>query len=143
MLWCCSACGLPGVKNLARHGYCVGHLSALVRRFEPSSFRGVGVGLPMAVHECGARFVLSCVLCGATWVGIPLERCAWCLDALSSMLAQRRRHLLTAPDVDQADKRYRAAMTAWAAQLREAVDVGLIDRQSATSAWQRSVNRVA
>lgn len=155
--WPCSACGAPGVKNLARRGYCIRHLTAFVNKLPLRTFDGIGVGVPISPADPVGDHPLRCNLCGAGWWGRPMARCHWCTSAVETMLEDQRRRLLH-PDwaEDQGDRydelspadrlvwdrtrsisRGSGSVEAWTKRLLEAVDAGIVTRDEADAALRR------
>lgn len=143
--WPCSTCGAPGIRNIGTRGYCAGHLTELLRRFDAATWawRGAGVALPAGLPAADGSAPCACSACGATWTTAALSDCPWCLEA-----AERQRHhqaelTLTPPDVDPDDRTYDAVLRGWADRLAVAARAGVITVGQAERAWGREVADVA
>ena len=132
--WPCSTCNAPGVRNLGTDGYCAVHLARLYGRFDPAVWQMDGIGLPGRSTNPDD---LQCRACGATWVGIPGEVCAWCARSLERLHEWQAQTVLTPPDVDPDDINYHNALVAWAKRLDVAVNAGIVDRHTAERAVLR------
>jgi hypothetical protein len=140
--WPCSTCGAPGVRNVFARGYCAAHLSELYCKFSAEVWALDGIGLQSGARrpDHGPEMAdLTCVACGAGWVGPLGERCSWCIDAAERQRRWQAEMTLTPPEVDPADRTYDDRMKAWAQRLERAVKAGLIDRDRADRAWRRAV----
>lgn len=144
-LWPCTSCGSPGVMNLGTHGYCSAHLRELFAGFKSSAIANAGIGLGESMAtQFGQGFRwLTCVSCGAEWAERPGSRCVWCTRRVANQIAHQRDLDLTPPDVDAADARHDAAVEAWAARLRVAVEARRVSRSEATTALTRFLDRTA
>lgn len=131
----CSAVGLdmPGIRNVGPVGHCAVHLTRLLRTFRPEVWTDGGIGLP--VDEDG---LLECSRCQATWEGIALDPCPWCIRSLEIQREHQIDLVLTPPDVDPDDAGYEDRMLGWAERLKVAVDAELITTDQAAVAWRRA-----
>jgi len=113
--------------------------------------------LPRPDHGPG-MIQRECVDCGAGWVGLPDDPCAWCADRLALDLADQRHRLLwpdwmleQEPRYDQLDeldqavwdrtrgiRRGAASIEAWARRLAEAVAAGIVTAAEARAAAGRA-----
>ena len=140
-LWPCCRCGGSGSRNIGTSGYCGAHLAELYAAFEPLVFALHGVGLP-----CGqvrpdlgpALEDLRCVACGAGWVGVAGESCAWCERSKAVLTAHQHDLALQPPEVLT-----ESTLTAWGEQLRLAVAAEVVTRAEAERVWRRAVQLVA
>lgn len=139
-LWPCSTCGADGVRNLGTEGFCSTHLAHLYARLDPAVFRLRGAGLPGRTVNPDD---LTCPACGATWVGLAGDPCAWCARMLDQMQESAADAALDPPDLDANDARYPQALRAWAERLDVAVAAGIVDRATAQRAILRKKNRAA
>jgi hypothetical protein len=143
--WPCSKCGARGVRNLGTTGHCSRHLVELLATFgRGAGATGPGIGAQVGVDrpEHGAHMAdLECLACGATWVGRPGDRCAWC-ERADANLARWQAELLLHPELpDPADCRRVAALGAWADRLQVAVAAGLITDHQGAQALRRERER--
>ena len=142
--WPCTRCGLPGIKNLGTVGYCAEHLRQLYERFSPDVFALAGVGLqngPLRPEWGPGVADLECNSCGAGWTGLVGEACWWCERSRSVLIQHQADRLVEAPNVDPSAERYEPEMLAWRARLLGAVEVGVLEKARAASAWRRAVTR--
>ena len=146
LLWPCHECNGAGVRNVGSQGFCGAHLAALYSTLNKNVFAFNGVGNQSGVMRPDfgpAHAHLECNACDATWVGIPGERCDWCVTSHLALIAHQAERVLQAPDVDYDDPRYSDAMRAWGSRLAIAADAGLIDRDSAERLISRELQRAA
>lgn len=133
ILWPCSTCGADGYRNLGTQGLCAAHLGDLLRSFDPSVFSEIGVGLP---GRSGDLNDLTCVRCGATWVGFVGDNCWWCWRSHASMLEHQADLVMRGPE--PAEDRM-VALAVWAKRLAVAVKGGIVTEQQARRALAREM----
>ena len=131
---------------MGSQGFCGAHLAALYSTLNKNVFAFNGVGSQSGVMRPDfgpAHAHLECNACEATWVGIPGERCDWCVTSHLALIAHQAERVLQAPDVDPDDSRFGAAIEAWSYRLDIAVEAGLIDQQLAERLINRETKRAA
>ena len=146
LLWPCHECNGAGVRNVGSQGFCGAHLAALYLTLNKNVFAFNGIGNQSGVMRPDfgpAHAHLECNACEATWIGIPGERCDWCVTSHLALVAHQAERVMQAPDVDPDDPRYTDAMRAWGQRLAIAADAGLIDRDSAERLINRELQRAA
>ncbi|MGA0894615.1 MAG: hypothetical protein ACO3S5_08310 [Ilumatobacteraceae bacterium] len=121
-------CASPGFRNVGTVGYCAAHLAELYAGFDPAVFGPVGVGLPGRTTDPND---LSCIRCGATWVGLIGEDCFWCWRMYGQILDHQAERVLQPPE--PTDDR-EAALAAWAKRLAVAVKGGIVTETQARRA---------
>lgn len=144
--WACVRCGAPGTRNLGTSGYCGNHLTELLDTFDPSIWAANGIGLPRGLErpEFGTgQADLTCIACGATWVGAPADHCGWCRRSRELLADHQRSILLRVPEIDPDHQDADTVLMAWGARLRRAVEAGVLTRSQAKTVWHRAVNHHA
>lgn len=87
---------------------------------------------------------LTCVACGATWVGPAWDPCVWCRNADHWQCEGQRTLLLSEPDVDWAanEDDIERAGRAWLTRMKVGVTAGLLTRREAEMALRGWLERM-
>lgn len=139
----CDTCGGAGAKELGTSMFCWFHLQKLISTFNTITVdQGFGVPYAGAEDVEGAMlFPLRCVVCDASWMGDPLERCWWCEQHLDRLMHYQRELVLRPPDCELEDKRRPELIKNWVERLAVQVEAGTITKEEAKNAIERERNR--
>ncbi len=152
----CTRCAAAAVRTLGTEdlcGACAEQILAPIRarvieRDGPTAITtavdGSGIGRqngPLRPDYAPGWADLACDQCGATWVGLIGQACAWCQAAIDGYLNRRRTATLTPPAVHSDDRRRPRVLATWVERLDWAVEAELISVQDASNAYRKAVGR--
>lgn len=144
----CARCTATAVRTLGTEDLCAPCAEAILEPIrarvlerdmlqETTRGRGGQVG-PLRTDYGPGWADLACNQCNARWTGRINGACPWCADREEWMLEEQRKLIRTPPDVEREDITYEARMGAWIDRMSRAVEAGIITRDEARWAWERT-----